>query len=156
MAKYLVKNVDEYRTVGIGRLRFTPGRQMWIDAELFSHSKVQSLVQRGALSVLQIQGLPEPEVLEAAPAEVQSAPAEASSFEPSETPALEPAPPALGPVVEEEEEEEEEEDVQPLKKSQLTHMRVAALRELAESRGVSWLGLRKAELISALLGEEEE
>lgn len=143
MADYLVKNVDEFRTVTVGRLRWSPGRQMWISDELFSHRKVQSLVEGGVFSVLQSRGV--------------------VTEEPLEEPAVEEAEEAPSPLPEATEEPlderpvEAEEEVFDFSESQLKSKKVAELRDLADSMSVSWAGLRKAELISALLsvGAEE-
>ena len=147
MAKYLIKNVNEFRTVELGRLRFSPGQQMWIEDELFGHRKVQSLIKQGVFSTLQAKGLPEPEVVESVPAPEPSAEAP----DPEEVEVSEPA------VEEQPEVEEKEEAEAPpaLSKSELSKMKVADLRDLADSRDVFWKGLRKADLIDALLEEGE-
>ena len=146
MTKYLIRNVDEYRMVSIGRLRFTPGRQMWIDSELFSHSKVQSLISDGIFSVLQVEGLPSPEPEEEPEEVVEAAPEIAEEPEVEEEIVL-PEEDDAGEVVEDEEPE--------FTHASLSSMRVAELRTIADSMDLAWSGLRKAELIEALLGGEE-
>ena len=135
MAKYLVKNSDEYRLVTIGRLRWTPGRQMWVSDEVFSLQKVQALISSGIFQVLQTEGLIEPEVVEPEPEEV-----------------IEPEPPVEVPVP-------VKLEVAPPSKpsrSSLTALKVAELRVLASDAGIPWTGLRKQQLIDALLAEGEE
>lgn len=129
MPKYLIKSLHLHRPVSVGRLRWKPGQQMWVDGELHGSSKVQSLLASGQLEVLQVRGLPEPE------------PEEPQVEEPSE-----PAEVAVEP--------EMEDEPLVLTESQLSSMRVAELRELATTLGVSWSGLRKAELVDAILNRE--
>ena len=150
MAKYLIRNVDEYRMVRIGRLRFSPGRQMWIDSELFSHSKVQSLISDGIFSVLQVEGLPSPEPEEEPEEVIELVP------EPAPEPEPEPEVEEEVPLVEEEDDGEEDEvEELELTLEFLSAMKVADLRVLADNLDVAWSGLRKAQLIEALLSEEE-
>ena len=142
MAKYLIKNIDSFRLASFGRLRWRPGQQMWVDGEVFSHRRVQSLIESGQLSVLQASGLPEPEVPEVEP-------------EVEEVVAPEPEPEVEAPEVEERPVEESEEVAPALTYSDLSSKRVAELRDLASSMDIPWAGLRKAELIDAILGGEE-
>ena len=132
MPKYLVKNLSEHRSVSVGRLKWTPGRQMWVDEELLGTRKVQSLLEGGRFAVLQTRGLPEPE-----PA------------------AEEPSPVVVEEPVVEEVPSPSSEETPPLTKSQLSSMKVAELRKLASSMEIFTSGLRKAELIEAILAGEE-
>ena len=142
MAKYLVKNSDEFRTASVGRLRWSPGQQMWIGDEVFSDRKVQSFVASGRFQVLQTRGLaavpPEPEAPEVA--------LEVEEPQPAPPDVLEP----------EEHAEEEELPALALTRTNLTSMRVAELREVASSLEVPWAGLRKAALVDAILASGEE
>ena len=136
MVKYLIKNVDEFRQVRLGRLRFNPGTQMWVDEELHDHRKTQSLVSSGILSVLAVRGKEEASVPIAE--EVVVPPAQEVVEEPLS---------------------EDRVTVEPLSveasltRKELTSMKVVQLKEIATEKGISFKGLRKAALIDALLEE---
>ena len=140
MAKYLVKNTNEFRLVWAGRLRFRPGQQMWVkDTDL---GLVQKHIDSGLFSVLSISGIVE----EAAPAPAPE------PVEVVETPAAEPEPveePKSAPSSEPEEKAEPEPVA--YTESQLKSMLLAELRPLAESMGISHSGVRKAALIALIL-----
>lgn len=131
MAKHLVRNNSRHRLVWAGRLRFRPGQQMWLSDELLG--LVQRHIDSGAFIVLAVQGAAVP-VPEPAPA-----------IEPELAPAIEPEP-ALEPA--------------PLSPShssaELKAMRLAELRPLAASLGIGHSGIRKADLVAAILATQGE
>ena len=126
--------------VWAGRLRFTPGQQMWIKDEQFG--LVEKHIESGLFAVLQSIGV------EAAPEPV-SEPEPAPEPEPVSEP--EPAP-------EPEPELEMDEPTVVYTEATLKSMKLAELRPLAENLGISHSGVRKAALISLILaafaGEE--
>ena len=120
--------------VWAGRLRFTPGQQMWIKDEQFG--LVEKHIKSGLFAVLQSIG-------------VEAAPEPVSEPEPAPEPE---------PVSEPEPELEMDEPTVVYTEATLKSMKLAELRPLAENLGISHSGVRKAALISLILaafaGEE--
>jgi hypothetical protein len=147
MAKHLVRNNSRHRLVWAGRLRFRPGQQMWLSDELLG--LVQRHIDSGAFIVLAVQGaaVPVPEPAPAIEPELapEPAPEPAPAIEPELAPAIEPEP-ALEPA--------------PLSPShssaELKAMRLAELRPLAASLGIGHSGIRKADLVAAILATQGE
>jgi hypothetical protein len=147
MAKHLVRNNSRHRLVWAGRLRFRPGQQMWLSDELLG--LVQRHIDSGAFIVLAVQGaaVPVPEPAPAIEPELapEPAPEPAPAIEPEPAPAIEPEP-ALEPA--------------PLSPShssaELKAMRLAELRPLAASLGIGHSGIRKADLVAAILATQGE
>jgi hypothetical protein len=139
MAKHLVRNNSRHRLVWAGRLRFRPGQQMWLSDELLG--LVQRHIDSGAFIVLAVQGaaVPVPEPAPAIEPELapEPAPEPAPAIEPE--PALEPAP--LSPSH---------------SSAELKAMRLAELRPLAASLGIGHSGIRKADLVAAILATQGE
>jgi hypothetical protein len=155
MAKHLVRNNSRHRLVWAGRLRFRPGQQMWLSDELLG--LVQRHIDSGAFIVLAVQGaaVPVPEPAPAIEPELapEPAPEPAPAIEPEPAPAIEPE---LAPAIEPEPALEPAPLSPSHSSAELKAMRLAELRPLAASLGIGHSGIRKADLVAAILATQGE
>lgn len=154
MAKHLVKNASMHRLVWAGRLRFRPGQQMWLNDEQLG--LVQRHIDGGAFVVLAVKGGPTPAPAPVSEPEPAPAPEPEPELppEPELAPEPEPVPePEPAPVPE----PEPAPDPEPAHtEASLKAMRLAELRPIATAMGIGHSGVRKADLVVAILAHPSE
>jgi outer membrane biosynthesis protein TonB len=178
MAKYLIRNNRKNRIVSIrGRILASvhssvdnkPG-EMWLSEEIYSKKSVQRLLELKRIVLVRVDG--EPSAPPAAAAAPKPAPVPEPAPEPVPEPVVEEPAPEPEPEPEPEVEEDsiavvqEDGDIVPASQadeegthvyteSELSDLTLPYIRPIAKKMGVDTSGMRKAEIIQAILDSQE-
>lgn len=136
---------------------------MWLSEEIYSKKSVQRLLELKRIVLVRVDGEPSAPPAAAAPPAPKPAPEPEPVVEASPEPEPEPAPePEPEPEeVEEDAQEEEEEEPEPEEaaqvytESELSALTLPYIRPIASKAGIDTSGMRKADIIQAILDSQE-